>query len=117
MGAVRAMGRMGARLIVMLAVVAIMLPQSGAVEAARGRPAAGPGTVAWITINGDTGDVLGAEDPDRQSPPASMTKMMLALLVMEAVRDGQLKLSDPITTSAVASKMGGSQVYLKQGET
>jgi D-alanyl-D-alanine carboxypeptidase (penicillin-binding protein 5/6) len=46
-----------------------------------------------------------------------MTKMMLALLVMEAVRDGQLKLSDPVRTSRLASKMGGSQVYLKEGET
>ncbi|MFB3817066.1 MAG: D-alanyl-D-alanine carboxypeptidase family protein [Candidatus Methylomirabilales bacterium] len=85
--------------------------------AAKGRPAAGPGTVAWITINAADGDLLGAEDPDREGAPASMTKMMLALLVVEAVRDGQLKLSDPVTTSAVASKMGGSQVYLKQGES
>ena len=45
-----------------------------------------------------------------------MTKMMLALLVMESVRDGQLKLSDPVQTSRLASKMGGSQVYLKEGE-
>jgi len=41
---------------------------------------------------------------------------MLALLVMEAVRDGQLKLADPVPTSPLASKMGGSQVFLKSGE-
>jgi D-alanyl-D-alanine carboxypeptidase (penicillin-binding protein 5/6) len=46
-----------------------------------------------------------------------MTKMMLALLVMEAVKDGQLKLTDPIQASRLASKMGGSQVYLKEGES
>jgi D-alanyl-D-alanine carboxypeptidase (penicillin-binding protein 5/6) len=46
-----------------------------------------------------------------------MTKMMLALLVMEAVKDGQMKLTDPVQTSRLASKMGGSQVYLKEGET
>jgi D-alanyl-D-alanine carboxypeptidase (penicillin-binding protein 5/6) len=46
-----------------------------------------------------------------------MTKMMLALLVAEAVRDGQLTLTDPATASALASKMGGSQVYLRQGES
>ena len=78
--------------------------------------AAGPGTSAWITIHAATGDVLASQEPDRPSAPASMTKMMLALLVMEAVRDGQLKLTDPVSTSALASKMGGSQVYLKQGE-
>lgn len=88
-----------------------------AAKSRRGSPeAAGPATPAWITINAATGDVLASQDPDRPGAPASMTKMMLALLVMEAIRDGQLKLTDPITASAVASKMGGSQVYLKQGE-
>ncbi len=77
----------------------------------------GPTTSSWIVINADTGDVLSSQDPDRPGAPASMTKMMLALLVMEAVKDGQLKLSDPVQTSARASRMGGSQVYLKQGET
>jgi D-alanyl-D-alanine carboxypeptidase (penicillin-binding protein 5/6) len=102
--------------VILLLSVAVCLQSPGRIEAAAGR-GAGPGTVAWITINGDTGDVLAAEDPDRPGAPASMTKMMLALLVVEAVRDGQLKLTDPVPTSAVASKMGGSQVYLKQGET
>jgi D-alanyl-D-alanine carboxypeptidase (penicillin-binding protein 5/6) len=45
-----------------------------------------------------------------------MTKMMLALLVVEAVRDGQMTLADPVRTSPLASKMGGSQVFLKSGE-
>jgi D-alanyl-D-alanine carboxypeptidase (penicillin-binding protein 5/6) len=76
-----------------------------------------PATPSWIVIEATTGDVLSAQDPDRPGAPASMTKMMLALLVMEAVKGGQLKLTDPVQTSALASKMGGSQVYLKQGET
>lgn len=71
---------------------------------------------AWLTINAASGDVLASQEPDRPGAPASMTKMMLALLVMEAIRDGQLKLTDPVPTSALASKMGGSQVYLKRGE-
>ncbi len=76
-----------------------------------------PEAPAWITINAATGDILGSQEPDRAGAPASMTKMMLALLVMEAVRDGQLKLADPVPTSPLASKMGGSQVFLKSGET
>jgi D-alanyl-D-alanine carboxypeptidase (penicillin-binding protein 5/6) len=68
-------------------------------------------------INAATGEELSSQEPDRPGAPASMTKMMLSLLVMEAVRDGQLKLSDPVQTSRLASKMGGSQVYLKEGET
>ncbi len=75
-----------------------------------------PTSPAWITINVVSGDVLASQEPDRPGAPASMTKMMLALLVMEAVRDGQLKLSDPVQASRLASKMGGSQVYLKEGE-
>src|SRR3972149_4985703 len=62
------------------------------------------------------GGAWGSQEPDRPGAPASMTKMMLALLVMEAVRDGQLKLADPVLTSPLASKMGGSQVFLKSGE-
>lgn len=79
--------------------------------------AAGPGTTSWIVISATTGEEITSQEPDRVGAPASMTKMMLALLVMEAVKDGQLKLSDPVQTSRFASKMGGSQVYLKQGET
>ena len=75
-----------------------------------------PATAAWITINAVTGDLLASQEPDRPGAPASMTKMMLALLVMEAIKDGQMKLSDPVQTSPLASKMGGSQVYLKAGE-
>ena len=94
---------------------------SGSAIAARSRvkqpEASAPAAPAWITINAATGDILASQEPDRAGAPASMTKMMLALLVMEAVKDGQLKLSDPVQTSKLASKMGGSQVYLKEGET
>ncbi len=83
---------------------------------ARSGKAASPAAPAWITINAATGDVLASQEPDRAGAPASMTKVMLALLVMEAIKDGQLKLSDPVKASRLASKMGGSQVYLKEGE-
>jgi serine-type D-Ala-D-Ala carboxypeptidase (penicillin-binding protein 5/6) len=70
-----------------------------------------------IVVDADSGAVLFEKDAHRQNPPASMTKMMLMLIVAERVRDGSLRWDDPITTSAWASKVGGSQVYLKQGET
>jgi len=76
-----------------------------------------PAAMVWITVNAATGDVLASQEPDHPGAPASMTKVMLALLVMEAVKDGQMKLTDPVQTSRVASKMGGSQVFLKEGET
>ena len=90
-------------------------PRSRASQPAASQPA-GPATPSWIVINAATGEELSSQEPDRPGAPASMTKMMLALLVLEAVRDGQLKLSDPVQASRLASKMGGSQVYLKEGE-
>ena len=71
---------------------------------------------AGILIDADTGTVLFEKNAHLKAPPASMTKMMLILLVAERVRDGSMHWDDPITTSAWASKIGGSQVYLKQGE-
>ena len=50
-------------------------------------------------------------------PTASLAKMMLMLIVAEKLADGSLKLTDQVTTSRNAAKMGGSQVYLKEGET
>jgi D-alanyl-D-alanine carboxypeptidase (penicillin-binding protein 5/6) len=72
--------------------------------------------VAAILMEPKTGQILFEQDSHKPWPPASLTKMMLMLLVMEKVKQGALSLSDPIEVSARASKMGGSQVYLKQGE-
>ena len=108
----------GASLLVVSGLLLALLCRSVSAAQPRTRSAGAspPETLAWITINAATGDVLGSQEPDRPGAPASMTKMMLALLVMEAVRDGQLKLADPVPTSPLASKMGGSQVFLKSGE-
>lgn len=108
----------GASLWVVSGLVLALLgrPASAAQPRTRAAGASPPEAPAWITIDAATGDVLASQEPDRPGAPASMTKMMLALLVMEAVRDGQLKLADPIPTSPLASKMGGSQVFLKSGE-
>jgi D-alanyl-D-alanine carboxypeptidase (penicillin-binding protein 5/6) len=70
-----------------------------------------------ILVEPETGKVLFEKDAHTPLPPASMVKMMTALIVMEKVRDGALRLDDKITASRWASQMGGSQVYLKEGET
>ncbi len=64
-----------------------------------------------------SGAVISGQDMHKPWPLASMTKMMLMLIVAEKLHDGSLKLTDQVTTSALASKIGGSQVYLKEGET
>ena len=72
---------------------------------------------AAVLMELDSGKVLFAQAEHLRWPPASMAKMMTLLLAMEAVKGGTLSLDDPVSTSARASKMGGSQVYLEEGET
>lgn len=72
--------------------------------------------VAAILMEPKTGQIIFEQDSHKPWPPASLTKMMLMLIVMEKIKQGSLALTDPVEVSARASKMGGSQVYLKQGE-
>lgn len=69
-----------------------------------------------ILIEAETGKVLYEKDADTPRPPASVTKVMTMLLVMEAIDSGRIKYEDNVTVSEYASKMGGSQVYLEAGE-
>jgi serine-type D-Ala-D-Ala carboxypeptidase (penicillin-binding protein 5/6) len=64
-----------------------------------------------------TGTVIFEANDRAPWPTASLAKMMLMLIVAEKIHDGSLKLTDQITTSRKAEEMGGSQVYLKEGET
>jgi serine-type D-Ala-D-Ala carboxypeptidase (penicillin-binding protein 5/6) len=73
--------------------------------------------VAYEVVDADTGVVLAEMDAHKRWPPASMTKMMTVLIAMERVRDGSLSLDTPIRASAWASRIGGSQVYLAEGES
>ena len=71
---------------------------------------------AYILIEASTGTVLLEENADEALPPASVTKIMTLLLVMEAIADGKLGWDDMVQTSEYAASMGGSQVFLKPGE-
>lgn len=72
---------------------------------------------AAILMEASTGRILFKDNIHKKWPPASMTKMMLMLIVMEEIKAGRISLEDVITVSAAASRIGGSQVYLKEGET
>jgi len=72
---------------------------------------------AFIVTEASTGNILAGENTHLQWPPASITKLMVVHIVMEKLARGELKLSDNVITSAKASKMGGTQVYLKEDET
>ncbi len=69
-----------------------------------------------ILIERDTGRVLHEKDSHTPLPPASVTKIMTLLLVMEAIDNGRIALTDMVTVSDYASGMGGSQVFLSPGE-
>ncbi len=69
-----------------------------------------------VLMDAETGEVLYAKNPDEALPPASVTKVMTLLLIMEAIDDGRLALTDKISVSEYAASMGGSQVYLEPGE-
>lgn len=70
-----------------------------------------------ILMDAATGQVLYEQNADAALPPASVTKIMTLLLVMEAIDEGRIALADMVAVSANAASMGGSQVYLKEGET
>ena len=64
----------------------------------------------------ETGTVLFEQNGDTPLAPASVTKVMTMLLVMEALSQGRIKLTDMVTASEAAAAKGGSQIYLKVGE-
>jgi D-alanyl-D-alanine carboxypeptidase (penicillin-binding protein 5/6) len=69
-----------------------------------------------ILIERDTGSVLYEKNSGEQLPPASMTKVMTMLLIMEAIDEGKLSWDEKIRTSEYAASMGGSQIFLEPGE-
>ena len=71
---------------------------------------------ACLLMEKTTGEVLYAVNEHEQLEPASVTKVMTLLLVMEAIDAGTLRYDDMVTASAHACSMGGSQIWLKENE-
>ena len=69
-----------------------------------------------ILMERDTGEVLYEKNSKEQLPPASMTKVMTMLLIMEAIDSGKIKWEDKVRASERAASMGGSQIFLEPGE-
>ncbi|AWM17491.1 D-alanyl-D-alanine carboxypeptidase DacF [Bacillus inaquosorum] len=69
-----------------------------------------------VLIERDTGKVLYNKNSNERLAPASMTKIMTMLLIMEALDEGKIKMSDKVRTSEHAASMGGSQIFLEPGE-
>lgn len=69
-----------------------------------------------ILMEETTGQVIYEVNADEKKPPASITKVMTMILVFEAIENGKITMADEVVTSAHAQSMGGSQVFLEEGE-
>ena len=69
-----------------------------------------------ILMEATTGTILYTQNAEEALPPASVTKVMTLLLVMEAIDAGTIRVDDTVSVSANAASMGGSQVFLEEGE-
>lgn len=69
-----------------------------------------------VLVEASTGKIIYEKQKEEQLPPASVTKVMTMLLILDAVEDGKIRLEDEVTVSEYAASMGGSQVFLEPGE-
>ena len=70
-----------------------------------------------LLMEASTGTILYEKDADTRRHPASVTKIMTLLLIFEAIEEGKISLEESAVTSAHAKSMGGSQVFLEEGES
>ena len=69
-----------------------------------------------MVTDADTGMILFADHPDTPGYPASVLKVMDLLIILEKIKAGGVKLTDPVSVTAESARIGGSQVYLKENE-
>lgn len=101
--------------VIVSALARVISGVGGAARPGAGGSAGVPG-VSSLVLEADSGLVLHEADADRRIEPASLTKLMTVLLAMEAVERGRAALSDVVAVSTHAAAMGGSQVWLGEGE-
>lgn len=104
-----------------LAIVLAMVLVLGNIGFANVQPVLGVEIVTEATsailMDAASGQILYEKEAHKELPPASVTKVMTLLVAADAVASGKVKLTDIVTASENASKLGGSQIYLKPGET
>ena len=110
-------------LLCLVLLIAAVFPSYAAVsEEQQKETAAGDGglsiaAVSSILIDADSGTILFEDNADEKLPPASVTKVMTMLLIMEAIDSGRISFDDEVTVSEHAAGMGGSQLYMEPRET
>lgn len=102
-------------LCVWLLVFSLFLPSSTA-AAEETAELSGVISPSYVLMEPETGTVICGKEKDTRRSPASVTKIMTLLLIFDSLEKGNLSLEDTVITSAYAKSMGGSQVYLEEGE-
>ena len=118
---------MHATMLAAMLAATMMAPSAALARQRRSHPAAaakpaqpdklGEPYAAALLMEPQSGTVIFENNEHKPWPTASLAKMMIAMIVAEKLADGSLKLDDRIAASRNATEMGGSQVYLKEGET
>lgn len=111
-------------LLLVLSMILALPAAAAAEEKTKGAPAPSqegavklaPSARSAILMDADSGTIIFEKNSHDRLPPASITKIMTMLLVMEALDEGRIKLTDKVTTSEYAASMGGSQIFLEAGE-
>lgn len=101
---------------VIIILVVIMLTESVSADTDPSASTLKLACTSAILMEARTGQVIFEQNADEALPPASVTKIMTLLITMEAIESGVLKFDDMLTCSANAASMGGSQVFLEEGE-
>ena len=105
------------RFSVLCLLFALLLPSVQAAAMAPINSAALPiAAPSAILMEKETGEILYEKNADERQPPASVTKVMTLLLLVEDIEAGRLSLDDTVTASSRAASFGGSCVYLETGE-
>lgn len=104
------------KLLVFILLAAVLIFPVSAIEPLSGNDITIDAPYA-ILIERETGDVIYEKNSCERRSPASVTKVMTLLIIMDEIANGNLKLDDMVSVSSRAASMGGSQIWLEEGET
>lgn len=97
-------------------ILTISMLFSFSVYAEEENKALGTEAKSTVLMEASSGTIIFSNNENERLSPASITKIMTVILIFDAIHNGKIKLTDIATTSAYAKSMGGSQVFLEEGE-
>jgi D-alanyl-D-alanine carboxypeptidase (penicillin-binding protein 5/6) len=110
------MKRIVKNLISVWLIFSLILPTVSTVSAEESKVDLAVLSKSAILMDRDTGTIMYEKNSDEKLPPASMTKIMTLLLIMEALESGKITFDEKVRASEYAASMGGSQIFLEEGE-